>query len=258
MLKTNNRLVIFASLLLLVASMSTASLAQDRQKATVIAISTFPESAMDEADRARDAADIIRSHKDFSKVRIPRKLLEDANAIVVIPNYVTGAFGIGGSWGKGLLTRRDYNGKWLAPSYVKLSGVSFGFQAGVRGTDLVLIFRGKNAAKHLLRNRLKFGGEASVAVGPLGRDAELGAVPFREGIYSYSHAKGVFLGVALNGAVLTIDDRANRDAYGVHLFGDEIVLDAAVEVNDVVRPFVDAVSGINTATGNTDSGVAVK
>ena len=258
MLKTNNRLVLFASLCLLIASMSTASLAQDRQKATVIGISTFPESAMDEADRARDAADIIRNRKDFSEVRIPLKLLEEANAIVVIPNYVTGALGFGGSWGKGLLARRDDNGKWLAPSYVKLSGPSFGFQIGVQATDLVLVFKGKNAAKHLLKSKLKFGAEASAAIGPLGRDAELGAVPFREGIYSYSHAKGVFLGVALNGALLMIDDRANRDAYGVHFFGDEIVLGAAVEVNDVVRPFVDAVNGVNTATGNTDSGVAVK
>lgn len=213
---------------------------------------------MDEADRARDAADIIRNGKDFSEVRIPLKLLEEANAIVVIPNYVTGALGFGGSWGKGLLARRDEDGKWLAPSYIKLTGPSFGFQIGVQATDLVLVFKGKKAAEHLLKNKLKFGAEASIAVGPVGRDAEIGAVPFRDGIYSYSRAKGVFVGVALNGALLMIDDRANRDAYGVHLFGDEIVLGAGVEVNEVVRPFVSAVSGIDTAAVSTDSGVAVK
>jgi lipid-binding SYLF domain-containing protein len=257
MLNTNNRLVLLASLSLLIASLSTASLAQDRRKATVITKTAIPENAMEEAARARDAAGIIRDRKDFSEVRIPLSLMEQAHAIVVVPNYVKGAFGFGGSYGKGLLIRRDDDGKWLPPSYIRLSGGSFGLQFGVQATDLVLVFKDEKAAGRLLKSKLKFGAEISAAAGPVGRDAEIGGIPFSDGVYSYSRAKGVFAGVALNGAVLTIDDHANRDAYGVYRFGDEIVMEAAVEVNDVVRPFVDAVSGVNTAAGNTDAGLVV-
>jgi lipid-binding SYLF domain-containing protein len=235
------------------AFMSGALLVADDHNIDTPRAIAVPGDAIDEADRARDAAAVLRDRTNPSEVRIPVKLLEEANAIVVIPNYVKGAFGFGGSYGKGLFARRDDNGTWLPPSYVRLTGGSFGLQFGVQATDLVLVFKDEKAAERLLKGRLKLGAEASAAAGPVGRDGELGTVFFRDAVYSYSRSKGVFAGIALNGAVLTIDDHANRNAYGEHRFGDEIVLEGKVEVNDVVRPFVDAVSGAAAARATAQS-----
>jgi lipid-binding SYLF domain-containing protein len=237
----NIRLAGFAALFALIATVSGSPLDSDRKKGDETARTmTIPENAMDEADRARDAAEIIKDRTAFSEVGIPLKLLEEANAIAVIPNYVQGALGFGGSYGKGLFARRDESGSWLPPSFIRLSGGSFGLQIGVQATDLILVFKDEKAAERLLKGRLKLGAEASAAVGPLGRDAEIGTVLFRDGVYSYSRSKGAFVGIALNGAVLTIDDHANSDAYGTRRFGDEIVLEGEVDVNDVVRPFMEA------------------
>ena len=231
---------------------STVFLARDTRKIDVNKTLTIPAVAIDEADRAHDAAEILTKHYKLETGVIPKGLLRDASAIVVIPNYVKGAFGIGGSYGKGLFAGRDEHGCWLPPSYVRLTGGSFGFQIGVQATDLVLVFKGKKAAERLMKGKLKLGGEASAAAGPIGRGAEIGTVYFRDGIYSYSHSKGVFAGVALNGAVLTVDDHANANAYGVRLFGDEFMKDGAVEVTDVVRPFMEAVNGYATAQNDTN------
>jgi lipid-binding SYLF domain-containing protein len=257
MSKLNGRFVSVIAFSLM-AWASATLFATDTRKVDATNTVTIPAAAMDEADRAWDAAEILRDRAN--PLLIPKGLFEGANAIVVIPNYVKGGLGIGGSYGKGVFARRNDCGQWLPPSYVRLTGGSLGFQLGVQATDLVLIFKDNKAADRLMKGRLKLGAEASAAAGPIGRDTQVGTIYFRNGVYSYSRSKGVFAGVALNGAVLTIDDGANRDAYGRYVYAQEIMNRGAVDVTDVVRPFMEALNevsygntaGFSTSAANTN------
>ena len=214
----------------------------------------LPEDAIKEAARARKAAHVIDKNSNMWKQGIPDGLLKNAKAVAVFPNVVKGAIGFGGRWGKGLASVRDACGNWMAPSFVNITGGSFGFQIGVQATDLILIFTDKDAAEALLKGKFKLGADASAAAGPVGRNAEVGTdVLLKSPIYSYSHAKGLFIGVALNGAAITIDDSSNNHAYSRHIHGEEILRFSEVEVNSVVEPFITA---LNNATGMGDENQA--
>jgi lipid-binding SYLF domain-containing protein/osmotically-inducible protein OsmY len=194
----------------------------------------------DEAERALSAANVVREMVGTPETSIPDALLERAEAIAVVPKVVKAAMGVGGSFGKGLVARRTGQG-WGAPSFIDLSGGSFGFQIGVESIDLVLVFTREEGLKGLLEGKLQLGGEAGVAAGPIGRTAAAGVpVTFNSPIYSYSRSKGLFAGIALKGSVLTIDDSANHKVYGKEVPGKDILLRGAVPVNPVVRPFVEA------------------
>src|SRR5262245_59834353 len=121
------------------------------------------------------------------------------------------AFAIGFRWGKGVLSRRDETGRWLPPSYINLRGASIGPQLGFQMTDLILVFTDHKAVEALLKGKLTLGVGASASAGPVGRDLSIGTdVLLRSAIYSYSRAKGLFAGVALNGTTITIDDSSNH------------------------------------------------
>jgi lipid-binding SYLF domain-containing protein len=174
---------------------------------------------------------------------LPQAVLENAEAIAVVPNVVQGALGFGGRWGKGLLSRRDRCGNWLPPSFVNIAGGSFGFQIGVEATDLVLVFTDAKAVDALLSAKLRLGADATATAGPIGRRASIGTdILFKSAVYSYSRSKGVFAGVSLDGATVTIDDSSNRNAYSRHLHGEEILRYNEVSANVVVQPFMDALN----------------
>jgi lipid-binding SYLF domain-containing protein len=198
-----------------------------------IAPRDLPAVDESQAERAEKAAKVVAN--------MPKMFADHAKAIAVIPGVKKAAFGFGGRWGKGLISMRDENGAWIPPSFIEISGGSFGLQLGFESSDLVLIFTDKDAVNSLLRAKLTLGGTASAAAGPVGRQAEAGTpILLNSGILSYSHSSGLFAGISLEGSALTIDDSSNRKVYGKYISGDEILLDRRVQTNETVAPFLDA------------------
>jgi SH3 domain-containing YSC84-like protein 1 len=149
---------------------------------------------------------------------IPRDLLDRAKCVVVLPSVVKGALVVGASYGHGAMvcrTGEDFQGPWGAPAMYSLEGISFGFQAGGEATDFVLLIMNTRGMDSLLRTKVKLGGDASIAAGPVGRDAQAETdAALRAEILSYSRARGVFAGVSLDGATLHPDEDANEALYG--------------------------------------------
>ena len=195
----------------------------------------------DERERAQNAATVLDSIMAAPDQEIPADLLAKAHGIAVIPNVVKGAFLAGGHFGKGLVSARDENGKWGTPLYVDIGGGSFGLQIGVEATDLILVFTEPDGLREMLKDNLKLGVDAGAVAGPVGRRVEAGTnLTFDSPIYSYSRNKGVFAGVALDGSVLSVDDSSNQEVYGKDVSGGDILIAKKVPVNDVTRPFLEA------------------
>ncbi|MFB3906383.1 MAG: lipid-binding SYLF domain-containing protein [Acidobacteriota bacterium] len=197
----------------------------------------------DERERALNAAEVLNEIMKTPDQSIPQELLSRSYAMAIIPHVVKGALGVGGRHGKGLIATRLASGKWGTPAFVDLSGGSFGFQIGVSATDLILVFTDRSGVQGLLSGKLKFGVDAAAAAGPVGRTAEASTdVEMKSAIYSYSRSKGLFAGVALDGAVLTVDDSANHKVYGIGTTGTNILIDNKVRPNRVVTPFITALT----------------
>jgi lipid-binding SYLF domain-containing protein len=174
-----------------------------------------PAKPSDEAARAESAAAVLGEIMDAPDQRIPERLLNKAYGIAVIPHVVKGAFGVGGRYGKGLIAQRNADGSWGTPLFIQIGGGSFGLQLGVEATDVVMVFTNRDGVKPLLKGKLKIGADASATAGPVGRNAEAGTdIMLNSAIYSYSRSKGLFAGIALDGAVIQLDDDANKSVYG--------------------------------------------
>jgi lipid-binding SYLF domain-containing protein len=194
-----------------------------------------------EAERATEAADVLTQIMNIPENAIPDELMARAHGIAVIPHVVKGAFGLGGQWGKGLMSQRREDGSWSPPAYIAIGGGSFGLQIGVQATDVVLVFTAEDGIKGLLKGKVKLGADASATAGPVGRKAEVGTdVLLRSGIFAYSRSRGLFAGVSLDGSVVTIDDSANRRVYGNEVAGEQILLGKGVRSNVTVEPFLNA------------------
>jgi lipid-binding SYLF domain-containing protein len=163
-----------------------------------------------EVDRAAEAANVLDEIMNIPENAVPEQLMARAHGIAVIPHVVKGAFGIGGQWGKGLMSQRSENGSWSQPAYIEIGGGSFGLQIGVQASDIVLVFTDESGLKGLLKGKVKLGADASATAGPVGRKAEVGTdVLLRSGVFAYSRSKGLFAGISLDGSVVSIDDDAN-------------------------------------------------
>lgn len=192
-----------------------------------LALLSQPLFASDKLDRKLDNARLAYREllQEADRV-VPRRLLDDAECIAVIPDVIRGAFWIGGKAGKGVLTCRTAADSWTPPIFVKLWGASFGLQFGGNSTDLVLFFMTERSAKALLKTGIKIGADASVAAGPQGRSAEVGTNPtLRAEIYSYAKSRGLFAGVALNGARIAPHKKSNDAFYGDGLVPSEILFE---------------------------------
>jgi len=230
-----------ALIVLLFVAVSVAPVSLDAQDHRNTNKAAKAEASSDEAERAMKAAQVLTEVMQIPENGIPEELMNRAVAIAVIPHVVKGAFGIGGRYGKGLVSHR-VNGKWTAPSYISIGGGSFGLQLGVEATDLVLVFTNNEGFKGLLDGKVKLGADATVAAGPVGRKAEVGTdVLLKSAVFSYSRSKGLFAGISLDGAAVTIDDSANHKVYGMPVNGHDILLRNAVRVNNVVMPFMRAI-----------------
>jgi lipid-binding SYLF domain-containing protein len=160
------------------------------------------------------AVDVLDDLQQIPLKGIPKALLADAEAVVIVPRVIKAGFVIGGRSGHGVAVVKDTAGGWGTLRFVDLGGASLGFQAGVQASDVVLVFKSRRGLDRMLegKTKLTLGADASVAAGPVGREAEA-ATDAKLGaeIYSYSRSRGLFAGVALNGAALTSDPRANRE-----------------------------------------------
>jgi len=171
-----------------------------------------------EDQRARNAGRVLDEIQRIPEQSIPTRLLDEGRAIIIIPDTVKAGLIFGGRHGRGLMSVKTDNGTWSNPVFVKLTGGSVGFQAGVQFSDVVLVFRNDRTLDNIVNGKFTLGADASVAAGPVGRHA--GAATdgkFHAEIWSWSRARGLFAGVALDGAALHIDDEANHYAYGPYI-----------------------------------------
>jgi len=165
--------------------------------------------------RAQNAVRVLNEIQAIPESGIPDKLLDEARAIVVIPDTIKAGLIIGGRRGHGLMSVKTPEGTWSSPAFVKLTGGSIGFQAGVQSSDVVLVFRNERSLESIVNGKFTLGADAGVAAGPVGRNAAaLTDGQLKAEIWSWSRARGLFAGVALDGAVLQIDDAANIAVYG--------------------------------------------
>jgi lipid-binding SYLF domain-containing protein len=184
-------------------------------------------------DRLKNCGAVLKEILDIPD-DIPQGLLDKADCMVVYPSVLKAAFVVGGSYGRGAMTCRqgeDFRGSWGAPTMMVLEGGSFGFQIGGQATDFVLLVMNEGGARGILAGKVKLGGDASVAAGPVGRNASAETdVTLRSEILSYSRSRGLFAGISLEGSTIRSDNKANEQIYGKRLEAKQIVLSDQVRV----------------------------
>ena len=184
-------------------------------------------------DRLRNSGTVLKEILDVPD-GIPQDLLDKADCVVVFPSVLKAAFIVGGSYGRGAMSCRkgeEFRGAWGAPTMMALEGGSFGFQIGGEATDFVLLVMNERGARGILASKVKLGGDASVAAGPVGRDTSADTdATLRAEILSYSRARGLFAGVSLEGSTIRPDNGDNRRVYGKKIPAKDIVLSETVSV----------------------------
>lgn len=168
-----------------------------------------------EQKRALTALQVLKEVQSTPDSEIPASLLSKSYAIAVIPEVVKIGLIVGGRRGKGLISVRQADGTWSNPAYIAITGGSFGFQAGVQSADLILVFRTPRGVDNLVSGKFTLGADASVAAGPVGRQASAATDgELKAEILTYARARGLFAGVALDGSVLSLDYDAIERVYG--------------------------------------------
>ena len=216
-----------------------------------------------EAERVKDSGVVLKEILNIPD-NIPQDLLDKAECIIILPSVKKGAFGIGGSYGRGVMICRSgehYKGKWGSPALYALEGVSIGFQLGGQATDFVLLVMNPKGAQSLLSSKVKLGADASAAAGPKGRTAE-GAtdIVMSAEILSYSRNKGLFAGVSLEGSTLRSDGSANEKLYGKKLSAKDIIRLGKVGIPPSAHELVsllDSKSPVNKSEPNRWSRMAI-
>ena len=218
----------------------------------LLAASAFAAKDGKEQERVKEAGEVLKEILNIPD-DIPQDLLDKAECVIILPSVIKGAFGVGGSYGRGVMVCRSgehYTGKWGAPALYALEGISVGFQLGGQATDFVLLVMNAKGARSLLSSKVKLGADASAA-GPKGRTAE-GAtdIVMNAEILSYSRNKGLFAGVSLEGSTLRSDGGANENLYGRKLSAKEIIRDGKVGIPPCAH---DLVSRLDTKSPRNKS-----
>lgn len=161
-----------------------------------------------------NATEVLASVSGMPAKAIPEFLLKDASGVAIIPNVIRAGFIFGAQRGEGVLFVRREDKTWSPPAFLTIIGGSFGWQIGVESMDLILVFRNRRGIESLLKGSTTLGADASVAAGPLGRDATAATnLNLDASVFSYSQTRGLFVGLALNGAVMSIENAANCSYY---------------------------------------------
>jgi lipid-binding SYLF domain-containing protein len=196
----------------------------------------------DDVNRTQKAAQVFKEIMNTPDQGIPSNLLESAKCIAIIPGDKKFAFVFGGSYGRGLATCRTGR-RWSAPMFVAIDSGSVGYQIGGSSTDIVMLFMNDHALQSLMSDKFKVGADASVAAGPVGRNAAAGTdLKLNAEILSYSRSKGIFAGVSLDGAVMQADKSGDKAMYGDDVNRHEI-LDGKVAVPASARELVEELGG---------------
>ena len=197
-----------------------------------------------EQGRLLTASQILEELRTTRDQAIPDRLLERAYGIAVIPDLTKVAFFAGGRRGHGVLVVRDKQGRFTNPVFITMTGGSFGWQWGVQSTDIVLVFTTPKGVEGINGGKVTLGADASVAAGPVGRQAEAATdAAFKAEVYSYSRSRGVFAGLALDGTAITIDDPANAAFYRKPgIASGDIIAGTVTSEDESARRFLAAVT----------------
>ncbi|MEM8682632.1 MAG: lipid-binding SYLF domain-containing protein [Pseudomonadota bacterium] len=176
---------------------------------------TDVSAASREEKRVADASDVIDQILRIPEQSIPPSLLSRAYAVAVIPNVVKVGLGVGARRGKGIIVVRQDDNTWSNPAFVTLTAGSVGWQIGAQSTDVILVFKTRKGVDGIANGKLTLGADASIAAGPIGRNAAVATdLAMQAEVISYSRSRGLFAGVALEGAGVTMDRKANAAFYG--------------------------------------------
>jgi len=174
----------------------------------------FADERSDDLERIQSAATVLDEIMSAPDRGIPEDILGSAKCVAVVPSMLKGAFVVGINRGKGIASCRTANG-WSAPAFFVIEGGSFGFQIGGQAVDLIMLVMNDNGMRNLLQSKFKLGADASVAAGPVGRQAEgMTDITMRAEVLTYSRARGVFAGISLNGASIRQHKNDTRAFYG--------------------------------------------
>jgi SH3 domain-containing YSC84-like protein 1 len=200
----------------------------------LLSLLALPTLAQDkEEDRVENAGKVMKEILDAPD-SIPQDVLDKAKCVAILPSVLKFAIGIGGSYGRGVMTCRggsDFHGPWGPPTMMALEGGSVGLQLGGDATDFVLLLMSDRSATSMLSSKVKLGGDATAAAGPVGRTASAESdVALRAEILSYSRARGLFAGISLEGSTLRADNSANKKLYGKEVSANDIAFKHAVPV----------------------------
>jgi lipid-binding SYLF domain-containing protein len=174
---------------------------------------------------------------------IPEELLAKCKAIAIYPSVLKGGFIFGARYGKGVVLAKGPDGQWGPVAFSTIGGGSWGLQIGGQLTDLIFVVMNERGLNGLLSNNFTLGADASVAAGPVGRYSQAATdLSLRAGILSYSRSRGLFGGIALDGAVVTQDNNSNTAYYGKYVTSRDILTGGAVSVQPTSKELVDALS----------------
>lgn len=209
--------------------------------AFVVAGAMFPaEVSTSEAKRMAEAADVLREIHAAPDKDVPQDLWSKASCVLVVPGLKKAAFVFGGEFGKGVMSCRR-NGAWSPPVFMEIGKGSWGLQIGAQSIDLVLLVMNEKGADKLLSNKVSLGAEASVAAGPVGRDARAATdAQMKAEILSYSRTQGLFAGVNLSGGVVRPDKDDTADLYGPAVSAREVLMGGSVTTPTAALPFLKA------------------
>ncbi|MDA0707255.1 MAG: lipid-binding SYLF domain-containing protein [Proteobacteria bacterium] len=197
-------------------------------------------AATREENRVADAADVLDQFLRIPEKSIPPSLLARAYAVAVIPDVIKAGFVLGARRGKGIIVVRQDDNSWSNPAFIALTGGSFGWQAGVGSTDIILVFKTRNGVENIKNGKLTLGADASVSAGPVGRTAGVATdLAFEAEVMSYSRSRGLFAGVSLEGSAVTMDRDANSRFYHSTSMSPEKIFASSPNIApDIANTFV--------------------
>ena len=186
--------------------------------------------SQDKENEKLQAASNVLNNFVGMKEKIPQKLLEITQGIIVIPKLINAGFVVGGKRGKGIAVIKREDGTWSDPVFITLTGGSIGFQVGVQSIDLVLVFKNRETLEKIGKGSFTLGGDASVTAGPVGRNSSASTdYKLEAEVYSYSRSKGLFAGISLSGSALDVDSKANANFYSKEIDAATIFSDSTIE-----------------------------
>jgi lipid-binding SYLF domain-containing protein len=211
-------------------------------------------AASREEERINSSVDVLNNIMVTPEKSIPLGLLKRAKGIAIIPGMIKGGLGVGGRYGKGVMVVRMDNGCWSYPVFVSLAGGSIGYQIGGEQVNMALVFMSRESAENAAKKKITLGADASVTAGPIGRQAGAGTdIKLRAEILTYAQTKGLFAGVALEGAQFSMDKNSNKAFYKTDASPEDIFTGKLKNVPPLAKIFVQNISMVSNNRTEPDS-----